>query len=105
MTYYLRYFTFTRVRIIIVVVFSKVEEHIEEITTRYESSDDECDSIVECLQSFNLNAAHRVHFPELGKDVVDGKFKLFFFFFILIVHLFLPTYTCVRVGRLGTYEL
>ncbi|XP_065215531.1 uncharacterized protein LOC135842102 isoform X6 [Planococcus citri] len=52
----------------------RVEEHIEEITTRYQSSDDENDdSIVECLQSFNLNAGHRVHFPELGKDVVDGK--------------------------------
>ncbi|XP_065215527.1 uncharacterized protein LOC135842102 isoform X2 [Planococcus citri] len=51
----------------------RVEEHIEEITTRYQSSDDENDdSIVECLQSFNLNAGHRVHFPELGKDVVDG---------------------------------
>lgn len=54
----------------------QVEEHIEEITTRYQSSDEENEPIVECLQKFNLSAGHRAHFPELGKDVVDGNFIL-----------------------------
>ncbi|XKL61426.1 hypothetical protein PGB90_008483 [Kerria lacca] len=52
-------------------ILNKIEERIEEITTEYQLSEEESESVIECSAKFNLLEKHRAHFPELGKDIVD----------------------------------
>lgn len=63
---------------------NQIEECIEEVTTRY-SSDDEDEPKSELdkfLSSLKYIKHQRAPFPELGKDIIDGKYHILYVLYI-----------------------